>query len=348
MFPCKLSLPAAVLLLLRAASAAEQSAVDTFDAVTTTTHVSTTITETPNALSTAAADATDSVLSTRTAAAGPAAPTNGKGAAELAACHNTDGEFKPFCLPKHNDVYYPESMHYITWDPSFFPGANTTLKLLGFYTNTTSSPSASPTDSTGPPTGEEQAFSTELIEAGWGLHEWHIPNSLLSSTGHDLVNVTLHMVALPKDADRARWLTGPTVTLRWKPKPPPEPKPAKNGDRELYIALPLVFGFAALMIVATFFKNRQIRRIGVASVMGRARRGAGRRGGGGAGASRRDRARNQDKELGIRLMERDGAGMESDEEVGAGWDEGWRSQDSDGAGAGAGRRVFDRVGGKRD
>ncbi|KAK4128650.1 hypothetical protein N657DRAFT_639136 [Parathielavia appendiculata] len=342
--PNKLAISAAWLLLLGATSAAERAAVDSSDVTTTITTVLTTTTGVPTLLSTAPNDATDSVLSTTTGAARPA-PTNQKGAAELAACHNTDGEFRPFCLPKHNDVYYPDSMHYITWDPSFFPGANTTLKLIGFYTNTSE---PTPTNA-GPPTGEERAFSSEDIEAGWGLYEWHIPGSLLSRTGHELINITLHMVALPKGAARAQWLTGPTITLRWKPKPPPAPKPPKNSAQELYIALPLVFGFAVLMIVGTFFMNRQIRRIGVGNVITRTRRGAAgvlgrRKGGNGVGASKRDRARNQDKELGIRLMERDGAVMESDEERAGSWEEGWGSQDS----GGAGRRVFERVGGKRD
>jgi hypothetical protein len=81
----------------------------------------------------------------------------------------------------------------------------------------------------------------------------------------------------------------------------------------LYVALPLVFGFAALMIAGTFCWNRQLRRIGVGNVMGR-------RGGGGsssrrAGVSKRDRARNRDKEQGIRLMESGGSGgVDSDEE----------------------------------
>jgi hypothetical protein len=149
------------------------------------------------------------------------------------------------------------------------------------------------------------------------------------------------MVALPKGGSAAQWLTGPTITLRWKPKPPAAPKPPKNDDQALYIALPLVFGFAALMIVGTYFWNRQIRRIEVGNIM--SRRALSKKMKGGVGASKKDRARNKDKEQGIRLMDRDGVGMESDEEMGESWEEGWRSQE----GEGAARRVFERVERKR-
>jgi hypothetical protein len=349
MFSSRLALQAAWLLLLGTASAVpapEPAAVDT------ATSVSTTITGTST-------HATDGELSPSTGAAKPV-PTNDKGTDAFVACHNTDGEFKPFCLPKHTDVYYPDSMHYstsstsprspllldpiltnqpsptVTWDPSFFPGANTTLKLLGFYTNT-----STPTPKPGPPTGEEEAFSSENIDAGWGFYQWRLSGSLISNTPHELVNITLHMVALPKGGSAAQWLTGPTITLRWKPKPPPAPKPPKNDDQALYIALPIVFGGAALIIVGTYFCNRQIRRIEVGSIA--SRRALSRKIKGGVGASRKDRARNKDKEQGIRLMDRDGAGMESDEERGDSWEEGWRSQESEGAG----RRVFERVDRKR-
>jgi hypothetical protein len=114
MITCKLALPAAWLVLLGTASAVpapEPAAVDA------TTSVSTTITGTSTLLETATNHATDSALGTSTGPAKPV-PTNDKGTDAFVACHNTDDEFKPFCLPKHNDVYYPDSMHYST---SYFP-----------------------------------------------------------------------------------------------------------------------------------------------------------------------------------------------------------------------------------
>ncbi|KAK4040073.1 hypothetical protein C8A01DRAFT_35946 [Parachaetomium inaequale] len=307
MFPSKLALPAAWLLLLATASAAPASETVTSQQAT--------------------AAVTDTA--TGTGAAQPV-PTNEKGASAFTVCHNTDGIFKPFCLPKHKEIYYPGSMHYVTWDTSFFPGHNTTLKVLGFYTNTTAA-------ELGEQEEEVEAFSSDTIKAAWGFYQWPLTHSLLQSQSLDLVNITLRIVALPAEGQAAQWLTGPMITLMYKPKPPKKPAhtPTRADDDVLYIALPLVFGFATLMIVGTFCWNRQLRRIGVGSVMGR--KGGSSRGGimRKVGASKRDRARNADKEQGIRLMERDGGSTDTDEEE-AGWDEG------------AGRRVFERVDRKRD
>jgi len=327
MFTSKLALPAVWLLLLSATSAAPA----------------------PEGV----AAAVDTVATSTDAA--PPVPTNEKGANAFVECTNTDGPFKPFCLPKHNDVYYPGSTHYVTWDTSFFPGGhNTSLKVLGFYTNLTTEPlppsthdedddnnsDELPAPPPPPEAAEEQeAFSSESLSAGWGFYQWHPTHALLQAVSLDLVNITLRLVALPSDGRAAQWYAGPTVTLRYKPKPPKKPAhtPTRADGQVLYVALPLVFGFAAFVIVGTFYWNRQLRRIGVGSVMGRAST-RGRR----LGASKRDRARNKDKESGIRLMESGGAagaggvGSDSDEE-------GW----SHGSGS-AGRRVFERVDRKRE
>jgi len=45
-------------------------------------------------------------------AAATAAPGAVNGTDSATACKNSDGEFKPFCLPKDKDIYYPDSTHY--------------------------------------------------------------------------------------------------------------------------------------------------------------------------------------------------------------------------------------------
>lgn len=242
----------------------------------------------------------------------------------------------------------------VSWDTSFFPSANsTTLKILGFYVfNNTVIPT------TGPPSGKEEAFNSGEVPAAWGYWDWKLKRELLETQSLDAVNITLRMVALPRDGSAARWLAGPTVTLQYRPQPPPKPKKNKApaGEQELYIALPAVFGFAGLMIVGTFFWNRQVRAIGVGNIMGRGRRlrtagSGGKRREGlavGMGASKKDRARN--KEQAIRLMERDGAGTDSE---GDDWDQGWgqdasgRSEEGVEKGPGKGKRVFERLDRKR-
>lgn len=99
MFTSRLVLPG--LLLLGAALAApapDKAAVDE-------TTISTTI-----AAATTTLSGTSSVVGTN--AAKPV-PTNGA----IQACHNTDGEFKPFCMPKNNQVYWVWSTHHSTYLP---------------------------------------------------------------------------------------------------------------------------------------------------------------------------------------------------------------------------------------
>lgn len=46
----------------------------------------------------------------------------GPGAGGHRECRNSDGPFKPFCLPKHHDVYFAGSTHYgssLSLSPSF-------------------------------------------------------------------------------------------------------------------------------------------------------------------------------------------------------------------------------------
>ena len=117
----KLVLPVAWLLFLGTASAAPASdnklvagepwvTVDEDGQPKTVTPVLTTIHGTPTVINAPPPDVTESVVQS-TDAAQPH-PTKGKGGAAFAACHNTDGKYKPFCLPKENDVYYPDSTHY--------------------------------------------------------------------------------------------------------------------------------------------------------------------------------------------------------------------------------------------
>jgi hypothetical protein len=95
MIPSKLT-PAAWLLLLGTASAAPATETET---------------TAPAAAATLADTATD------TGAAQPV-PTNELGASAFAPCSNTDGEFKPFCLPKQHDIFYPGSTPYGKLNPT--------------------------------------------------------------------------------------------------------------------------------------------------------------------------------------------------------------------------------------
>jgi hypothetical protein len=95
---------------------------------------------------------------------------------------------------------------------------------------------------------------------------------------------------------------GPVVLVAKPAGYVPEPAKAPTGPA-LYIGLPTVLGFVAVVLIGTCWWNRKSRKIGIASVMGR-------RGGYGVGKSRRQRmglggGKKKKAEQGIRLMERD-------------------------------------------
>ena len=126
-------------------------------------------------------------------------------------------------------------------------------------------------------------------------------------------------MALSKDDGQAaaQWLTGPTVTVRYRPKKEPAPKHTGTAEHALYIALPTVFGVIMLVLVVTLFCTRKARRVEIDNLVAQARKSASRRKG--FTLSKKDRAKN--KEQNIRLMEHGGS-ADSDEEA-RGWDEGW-------------------------
>lgn len=87
----------------------------------TVTPVLTTVGGAPTLLGAAPHHVTETVFTKRpygfkTTSTGAAQPvaTNDRGAGAFAACRNTRGPFRPFCLPRHRDTYYPGKTHYST------------------------------------------------------------------------------------------------------------------------------------------------------------------------------------------------------------------------------------------
>ncbi|KAK0753834.1 hypothetical protein B0T18DRAFT_424318 [Schizothecium vesticola] len=255
---------------------------------------------------------------TTTTGPGPAAPqaTNPNGSGAFAICTNTDpSALAPFCSPENNATLHPGVTHYVTWNPTFFP-VNTTVRVVGFYANSTSDPSS-----------PDEAFSSNLLPAAWGFYQWPIAASLYTTPPHlhpSGVNITLRIAALPPTGGPRAWLPGPTVLVAPKPTPPPQKTGPPTGPA-LYIGLPCVLAFVVLMVGGTCWWNRRERMIGVGNVMGRGRRGYG------VGKSRRERVRK----AGIKLEEttRGAAGYRDQPTAAAapaggdGWDdESWRRE----------------------
>lgn len=174
----------------------------------------------------------------------------------------------------------------VTWDPTFFK-PNTTVKITGSSFNTT--------------TGEvlDQAFEPAEIRAGWSFYAWTVDSSILKSKSASAVNITFTIAALQPGEGAMKPYQGPRVLVTEHPtyhKPPPEP-PSKAA---LYIGLPTILGFVALLLIGTCLWNRHSRRIGVGNIMGRGR------GGYGVGKSRRQRVfGRKNKDQAIRLMDQD-------------------------------------------
>ncbi|KAK4170334.1 hypothetical protein QBC43DRAFT_4121 [Cladorrhinum sp. PSN259] len=211
---------------------------------------------------------------------------NNKGGHEFAMCSNLDGDFKPFCLPKSNETIVPNAMKYVTWDPTFFPGVNHTVKVLGFYVT--------------PESDTDQAFDSGPLDSGWGFYQWDINGSILRGRKGDkskTTTITLRLAALPKDGSGpAKWYQGPTVTLT-KKKPKAQPKTQGPDDQALYIAMPIIFVAIILIVFSVLCCNRQHRQVVLGGVGGRSR-----------GSARLERAARKHREQYIRLMDQQESG----------------------------------------
>ncbi|KAH8906076.1 hypothetical protein BR93DRAFT_969295 [Coniochaeta sp. PMI_546] len=266
----------------------------------TVTPVQTTIDGTPTVISAAPNAVTATVFTntnqgdvrTTTATVPNPTPTATGGAGAFPVCHNKDGDNAPFCLPLVGAELNPGTTYYITWDPTFFPSSNTTVRVTGSYFNSTTGLTTS------------QAFSSGSLAAAWSFYAWTVDSSLLSSSPGG-VNISLAIAALTPGATAMTPFQGPVVKVAKPAGYVPEPAKAPTGPA-LYIGLPTVLGFVVVVLVGTCWWNRNHRKIGLGSVMGRGK-------GYGAGKSRRQRmfggaGKRERKEQGIRLMERDVTG----------------------------------------
>lgn len=138
----------------------------------------------------------------------------------------------------------------VTWDPTFFPASNHTVKILGFYLT--------------PESDTEQAFDSGPLDSGWGFYQWDVQGNILRGKKGDkskTTNITIRLAALPKDGSApAKWYQGPTVTLSKKPKKQAQ-KPHGTDEQALYIALPIIGVAITLIVFSVLFCNRQHRRI---------------------------------------------------------------------------------------
>lgn len=163
----------------------------------------------------------------------------------------------------------------VTWDSTVFNSPNTTVIVEGSYVNATSGEITS------------QAFSSPETTAGRSYYAWAVDAGLLRGAdgGEEAANITLVIRALaPGSGATAEVYPGPTVAVARRRPRRGEAAPLVPTGAALYVGLPTVLGFCALMLCGVCVWNREARRIGLGNVMSRRRGRVGRR-----MAARRDR-----------------------------------------------------------
>jgi hypothetical protein len=179
----------------------------------------------------------------------------------------------------------------VTWDPTFFNGANTTVQLTGSFLNASSGAITS------------QAFQSPRSPAGWGFYAWAVPDDILSSHGVSALNISLALASLSVGSVAMAPFQGPIVAIVYPPVYRQEPAKMPTGPA-LYIGLPAVMGFVVLVVLGTCLWNWRVRRIGLGNIMSRSRHGYGI-GKSRASRMRRRGGRRADKEGAIRLTDRE-------------------------------------------
>lgn len=122
--------------------------------------------------------------------------------------------------------------------------------------------------------GDKSWESPDLIPSKYGVYAWKVPGSALLQKRPTNVTLVLRTSYWESDNDDSEELSteypGPTILLTHAPAFKSKGTQAPRGA-ELYIALPVVGAFIAIMIFGTCVWNRGLRRIGIGNVMSRSR-----------------------------------------------------------------------------
>lgn len=236
---------------------------------------------------------TEESSSTKTSSSLTFSPTGGKAtllpSTEFPVCN--DDNAAPFCLPTNNQVVYVGNTYYVTWNADkFAANSNITVKLN--YDNSS----------------EIQAFTTEPIDAAWGVTTIKMEKEWLQ--GYSMYNLTLLAFVYEGGATKANVYDGPKLQLQNAPPVHyPPPSHTKMPDRlSLLIGLPLGLGLPVLLVIGLYLGMSKNRKIGLGNIMGRSNRGYG------AGKSRRGRLGLGKKKGAIRLQEREIMNLPADQQ----------------------------------
>ncbi|PNH46627.1 hypothetical protein VD0004_g1461 [Verticillium dahliae] len=189
---------------------------------------------------------------------------NGKGA--FVPCHNIDMEHAPFCAPEKDGELFVGKTYYVTWDATApVLKSNTSEKvwihLVGYYVNSTTGE----IDDT-----EDPIFNPNkkhVKPAKHGFYPWHVGGNTIPR-GEQNATIQLRIQRHIDDEYVGPDVVGQTVFVRRQDRPPHrDTRPP--GDKELYIALPIVGAGLLFILGGLFWYNRQSRRVGLGNVSSR-------------------------------------------------------------------------------
>ncbi|KAI0975147.1 hypothetical protein F4678DRAFT_318762 [Xylaria arbuscula] len=236
--------------------------VDDNGVASTVTPVLSTISGTPTVVSGAPHDVTATLYTYTsyaeifTSTGPPPEPTAAKdNAGSFGVCNNMDGDYAPFCRPEVNSTLYVGSTYYVTWDPNYFKGSNSSVRIVGNYINKT----------TGDVMTESPTFTGNTTLSHFGFTTITITSGQLKYQGSQ--NVSLSMIAVVGDQMVNK--QGPYFKITTVPGPVAEAHHGLPKSAAAYIAVPIIFGLIVAAAIGTCLYNRHQRRIQLPSVMGR-------------------------------------------------------------------------------
>lgn len=180
-------------------------------------------------------------------------------------CHNKDGSNAPFCSPYENSTLTTGQTYFVTWDPDYFEDKNadnTTAAMMVFARldiyNTTSEEF------------QKEGDDFDQVPAAFGFWPFHVKDSYRKFGGDHNISITLYS----QRNHTAEKKKASTIYLNVAaPQLPAHKEPKVPHGQTLVIALPVVLGSIALLLVGVCLWNRKTRRIGLGNIMSRGRHG---------------------------------------------------------------------------
>ncbi|EEY21084.1 conserved hypothetical protein [Verticillium alfalfae VaMs.102] len=164
----------------------------------------------------------------------------------------------PFCAPEKDGELFVGKTYYVTWDATApVLKSNTSEKvwihLVGYYINSTTGE----IDET-----EDPIFNPNkkhVKPAKHGFYPWHVGGNTIPR-GEQNATIQLRIQRHIDDEYVGPDVVGQTVFVRRQDRPPHRDS-RPPGDKELYIALPIVGAGLLFILGGLFWYNRRSRRV---------------------------------------------------------------------------------------